>query len=46
MDAYEPKGIFISKNNKDQYIYSDLFTKGGFLISKKNYLIDFSISLI
>lgn len=37
METNEPKGIFISKNNKGQFVYSDMFMKGGYLITKKEY---------
>lgn len=36
-EAYKPAGLFISINDKGQYIYSDPFIKGGYLIGKNNY---------
>lgn len=38
MNEYQPKGLFVSQNDKGQYVYSDLFVKGGYVISKSNYL--------
>lgn len=37
MNEYQPKGIFITQNDKGQYIYSDFFIKGGYAINKSNY---------
>lgn len=37
MDYYQPKGLFITKTEKGQYVYSDPLIKGGYVISKKDY---------
>lgn len=37
MNDYQPKGLFIFQNDKGQYVYSDLFTTGGYIISRSDY---------
>lgn len=37
MNDYQPKGLFVYQNDKGQYVYSDLFTTGGYVISRSDY---------
>lgn len=37
MNTYQPKGLFVYINDKGQYVYSDLFCKGGYIISRSDY---------
>lgn len=37
MNEYRPVGLFVVENDKGQYIYSDPFIKGGYMIPKTYY---------
>lgn len=37
MNEYRPVGLFVVENDKGQYIYSDPFIKGGYMIPKAYY---------
>lgn len=37
MNEYRPIGLFVVENDKGQYIYSDPFVKGGYMINKSYY---------
>lgn len=37
MNDYQPKGFFVYQNDKGQCVYSDLFTTGGYIISRSDY---------
>ena len=37
MEEYKPVGLFIVKNDKNQYIYDDPFIKGGYMIHDNKY---------
>lgn len=37
MKDYKPTGLFINQNDKGQYVFSDFFIKGGYLLLQRDY---------